>query len=121
LTLKGSYAGAMGLPQFMPSSFRNYAVDFDGDGHINIWNNPDDAIGSVASYFKRHGWVAGEPWSAAPVRRAADEGLTTGIEPVKTVGELRALGWSVMMRCAMICRLPPSASKATTAPSTGWA
>ncbi|WP_060509608.1 lytic murein transglycosylase B [Pseudomonas sp. NBRC 111124] len=96
LTLKGSYAGAMGLPQFMPSSFRNYAVDFDGDGHINIWNNPDDAIGSVASYFKRHGWVAGE----GVVSRAqvagpqADQGLTTGIEPVKTVGELRALGWS---------------------------
>jgi len=97
LTLKGSYAGAMGLPQFMPSSFRNYAVDFDGDGHINIWNNPDDAIGSVASYFKRHGWVAG----GGVVSRAwvdgarADQGLTTGIEPVKTVGELRALGWSV--------------------------
>ena len=96
LNLKGSYAGAMGLPQFMPSSFRNYAVDFDGDGHINIWNNPDDAIGSVASYFKRHGWVAGE----GVVSRArvsgtrVDEGVTTGIEPVKTVGELRALGWS---------------------------
>ncbi len=96
LTLKGSYAGAMGLPQFMPSSFRAYAVDFDGDGHINIWNNPDDAIGSVASYFKRHGWVAGEP----VVSRATasgdriDEGLTPGIDAVKTVGELRALGWS---------------------------
>jgi membrane-bound lytic murein transglycosylase B len=96
LTLKGSYAGAMGLPQFMPSSFRNYAVDFDGDGHINIWNNPDDAIGSVASYFKRHGWVAGEGVvSRARVQgERVDEGLTTGIEPVKTVGELRALGWS---------------------------
>ncbi|MEQ4537885.1 MAG: lytic murein transglycosylase B, partial [Billgrantia sp.] len=45
ITLKGSYAGAMGLPQFMPSSFRAYAVDFDGDGHINIWSNPTDAIG----------------------------------------------------------------------------
>ncbi|TFF38337.1 lytic murein transglycosylase B [Pseudomonas sp. RIT623] len=96
LTLKGSYAGAMGLPQFMPSSFRNYAVDFDGDGHINIWNNPDDAIGSVASYFKRHGWVAGEPVvSRAQVRgERVDEGLTSGIEPVRTVAQLRALGWS---------------------------
>ncbi|MFB4392012.1 MULTISPECIES: lytic murein transglycosylase B [unclassified Pseudomonas] len=96
LTLKGSYAGAMGLPQFMPSSFRHYAVDFDGDGHINIWNNPDDAIGSVASYFKRHGWVGGEPVvSRASVSGArVDEGLTTGIEPVKTVAQLRALGWS---------------------------
>ncbi|MDO7904209.1 lytic murein transglycosylase B [Pseudomonas sp. K1(2024)] len=96
LTLKGSYAGAMGLPQFMPSSFRNYAVDFDHDGHINIWTNPDDAIGSVASYFKRHGWVAGEPVvSRAEVSGPrVDEGVTQGIEPVKTVGELRALGWS---------------------------
>ena len=96
LTLKGSYAGAMGLPQFMPSSFRAYAVDFDGDGHINIWNDPDDAIGSVASYFKRHGWVAGEGVvSLASVNGPrVDEGLSPGIEPVKTVGELRALGWA---------------------------
>lgn len=96
LTLKGSYAGAMGLPQFMPSSFRAYAVDFDGDGHIDIWNNPVDAIGSVASYFKRHGWVAGEPVvSRAHVKgEQADSGLTQGLDPVKNVGDLRALGWS---------------------------
>jgi membrane-bound lytic murein transglycosylase B len=96
LTIKGSYAGAMGLPQFMPSSFRAYAVDFDGDGHINIWNDPDDAIGSVASYFQRHGWVAGEPVvsQAAVSGEHADDGLSPGIDPVKTVGELRALGWS---------------------------
>lgn len=96
LTIKGSYAGAMGLPQFMPSSFRAYAVDFDGDGHINIWSDPDDAIGSVASYFKQHGWVAGEPVVSRATLRGdrAEEGLSPGIEPVKTVGELRALGWA---------------------------
>lgn len=86
----------MGLPQFMPGSFRAYAVDFDGDGHIDIWNNPVDAIGSVASYFKRHGWVAGEPVvSRAQVRgENAEQGLTEGLDPVKNVGELRALGWA---------------------------
>ncbi|MDC9724359.1 MAG: lytic murein transglycosylase B [Gammaproteobacteria bacterium] len=56
----GSYAGAMGLGQFMPSSYREYAVDFDGDGQRDIWENPVDAIGSIANYLKRHGWVAGE-------------------------------------------------------------
>src|SRR5690606_42034307 len=50
----GSYAGAMGFGQFMPSSFRKYAVDFDGDGSIDIVNNVDDAIGSVANYLKGH-------------------------------------------------------------------
>lgn len=96
LSLKGSYAGAMGLPQFMPSSFRAYAVDFDGDGHINIWTNPVDAIGSVASYFKRHGWQPGQPVvSAATVKGAqAEQGLTVGLDPVKNVAELRALGWT---------------------------
>lgn len=58
LALRGSYAGAMGYGQFMPSSFKNYAVDFDGDGHINLWD-PVDAIGSIANYFKAHGWTPG--------------------------------------------------------------
>lgn len=57
----GSYAGAMGMPQFISSSFRNYAVDFDGDGYRDLWNTAADAIGSVANYFKRHGWKHGEP------------------------------------------------------------
>lgn len=56
LTFKGSYAGAMGWPQFMPSSFRAYTVDWDGDGRHDIWNNPADAIASVAAYMERHGW-----------------------------------------------------------------
>jgi len=60
LSLKGSYAGAMGQPQFISSSFRSYAIDFDGDGKRDIWNNTADAIGSVANYFVRHGWKPGE-------------------------------------------------------------
>ena len=57
----GSYAGAMGMPQFMPSSFRMYAVDFNQDGKRDIWTSPADAIGSVANYFKRHHWQTGQP------------------------------------------------------------
>ncbi|MGI4776729.1 MAG: lytic murein transglycosylase B [Janthinobacterium lividum] len=63
----GSYAGAMGMPQFMPSSIAKYAVDFDGDGRIDLVNNPVDVIGSVASYFKAFGWQRGVP-STFPVR-----------------------------------------------------
>ena len=59
LELKGSYAGAMGTPQFIPSSFRRFAVDFDVDGRIDIWNSNADAIGSVANYFREHGWQSG--------------------------------------------------------------
>ena len=61
LSLRGSYAGAMGLGQFMPSSFLSFAVDFDGDGHRDLWRNPRDAIGSVANYFKKNGWRSGQP------------------------------------------------------------
>jgi membrane-bound lytic murein transglycosylase B len=57
--LKGSYAGAMGLGQFMPSSYRAYAKDYEGDGVIDIWTNPNDAIMSVANYFVAHGWRPG--------------------------------------------------------------
>lgn len=60
LSLKGSYAGAMGYGQFMPSSYRNFAQDHDKDGFADIWNNPEDAIASVANYFAKHGWRKGE-------------------------------------------------------------
>ena len=60
-TPKGSFAGAIGVPQFMPGSVRRYAVDFDGDGHIDLWSSADDAIGSVANYLARHDWLRGQP------------------------------------------------------------
>lgn len=59
LAIKGSYAGAMGLPQFMPSSWAKYAVDFDGDGLVDLQNSPADAIGSIANYFKVFNWQPG--------------------------------------------------------------
>ena len=61
LDYQGSYAGALGLPQFLPSSVRNYAVDFDGDGQIDLQGSPKDAIGSVARYMQMHGWESGAP------------------------------------------------------------
>ena len=59
LSFRGSYAGAMGWPQFMPSSFRAFAVDWNNDGHHDIWNTPADAMASVASYLSLHGWKDG--------------------------------------------------------------
>ena len=60
-TLKGSYAGALGHPQFISSSYRYYAVDFDNDNQVNLWNSNQDIIGSVANYFYKHGWRSGNP------------------------------------------------------------
>jgi membrane-bound lytic murein transglycosylase B len=61
LTLVGSYAGALGAPQFMPSSYRRYAVDADGDSKRDLWNDWDDVIASVANYLREHGWTPGAP------------------------------------------------------------
>ncbi|MDC7705090.1 lytic murein transglycosylase B [Vogesella indigofera] len=97
LSLKGSYAGAMGLPQFMPSSFRKWAVDFDGDGHRDIWSNRVDAIGSVGNYFRLHGWLGGDdvvvPAEVAP-GAALDKLLADKFNLHYSVAELRALGVS---------------------------
>jgi membrane-bound lytic murein transglycosylase B len=60
-TIKGSYAGAMGAPQFMPSNYRRFAVDADADGHVDLWTNWADVCASVGNYLKEHGWNAGQP------------------------------------------------------------
>jgi len=93
LTLKGSYAGAMGLPQFMPSSYRRYAVDYDEDGIIDLARSPADAIGSVASYLKAFGWVPGEP-AVTRVRlpTGQESELVTGLERIHDIAELKGRG-----------------------------
>ncbi|GAA0696097.1 lytic murein transglycosylase B [Marinobacterium maritimum] len=85
----GSYAGAMGYGQFIPSSFRNFAVDFDGDGKRDIWSNEVDAIGSVANYFSEHGWKAGEPVrSNVVINQEADQSwFNAGLKPELTLAQ----------------------------------
>jgi len=94
LSLKGSYAGAIGIPQFMPSSYRRYAVDFDSDGKIDLSNNPVDAIGSVANYLKAFGWEADGPIvvRAQISGEGYREALLAGIKPLRTLEELKKLG-----------------------------
>ena len=94
---RGSYAGAIGVPQFMPGSIRRHAVDFDGDGRIDLMRNNGDAIGSVASFLANHGWRTGEPTHFQA--RLADESRITplidaGIEPKFTIAQLANYGVS---------------------------
>jgi membrane-bound lytic murein transglycosylase B len=102
LLLKGSYAGAMGYGQFMPSSYRSYAIDFDGDEKADIWNNPVDAIGSVANYFKAHGWTEGDPVIVAANATAAipEEMMSRGrnLKPRFSVAEFTAAGLEPTMQ-----------------------
>lgn len=89
LNQKGSFAGAMGYGQFMPSSYKQYAVDFSGDGHINLWD-PVDAIGSVANYFKAHGWVKGD--QVAVMANGQAPGLPNGFKTKYSISQLAAAG-----------------------------
>lgn len=93
-TIKGSYAGAMGYGQFIPTSYLAYAVDGDGDGKRDLWGNPVDAIHSVANYFSEHGWRTGEPVTQR-VTVAGDNYqalVNTGRKPDSTVGALTSAG-----------------------------
>ena len=93
--IRGSYAGAMGIPQFISSSYRHYAVDGSGDGRRDLMNSVPDALASVANYFAEHRWREGEP-VVAPARvedtDRVDEFLDDGMRLNTTVGELRAAG-----------------------------
>lgn len=96
LMLTGSYAGAMGGPQFISSSFRRYAVDFDNDDKRDIWSNPADMIGSVANYFKLHDWQPGEDIThrANINGDQVNQAVEKGIKPYYSVAELEKMGIS---------------------------
>jgi membrane-bound lytic murein transglycosylase B len=94
---KGSFAGAMGIPQFMPSSYRSYAVDFNRDGRRDLSGSAADAIGSVANYLRAYGWQAGQPVAVrASLPDEAEQGLgtyvSTSLKPEWSVEELQSLG-----------------------------
>jgi len=96
LSVKGSYAGAMGAPQFMPSNYRRYAIDANADGRIDLWNNWADVCASVGNYLKEHGWNAGEPVlieaSVAPDRAESLDGRK--LDMSESVGSLMTKGIS---------------------------
>jgi membrane-bound lytic murein transglycosylase B len=93
LEIKGSYAGAMGLPQFMPSSYRRHAVDYDHDEVVDLIGSPADAIGSVASYLKAYGWTPGEaPTVKVRLPAGTEADLVTGLERAHDVVELQQRG-----------------------------
>jgi len=97
-SIRGSYAGAIGIPQFMPSSYREYAVDFSGDGRADLVNQTEDAIGSVANYLSRFKWRAGAPVAVAvEPAEAPSASLVNKRRPPTTVGALRASGIDVAM------------------------
>lgn len=103
-TLTGSYAGAQGWGQFMPSSIRDYAVDGDGDGRVDLVNSPADILASVANYFAAHGWRDGEPVAVRSQPAASPQSIDpAGLDPVYPVEQLTAWGY------APTAHVPPGA------------
>ncbi|TVQ28480.1 MAG: lytic murein transglycosylase B [Wenzhouxiangella sp.] len=90
--VRGSYAGAMGLGQFIPSSYRAYAVDFDGSGRRDLWRSLPDALGSVANYLARHRWQTGAPIVLPVEQVPADLDVTFGMNLSHSLADLAAMG-----------------------------
>ncbi|MES2918074.1 MAG: lytic murein transglycosylase B [Pseudomonadota bacterium] len=111
LNTYGSYAGAMGYPQFMPSSWRKLAVDFDGDGRRDLINNPVDAIGSIANYFKANGWKTGEPvvTRARIIGQDYDSILSKELSTNSSLDEIAKKGLVPRLEGAYLAQAPASA------------
>lgn len=94
VNVRGSFAGAIGIPQFMPGSQRRYAVDFDGDRKIDLYGSVDDAIGSVARFLEQHGWQAGQAIAVPARTRGEPEPslIEAGIQPTLKVADLAQQG-----------------------------
>ncbi len=90
LKVQGSYAGALGIPQFMPGSYRKYAVDFNGDGKVDLLHDPVDSIGSVANYLKQYGWQNGKPVTVRAV--AGEDNCVGSLAEVHRMAEWLAAG-----------------------------
>lgn len=89
---KGEWAGASGQPQFLPSSWLKYAVDYDGDGHKNIWDSKPDVFASIANYMKKNGWRANEPWAVLVKLPPNFDMKLEGKSIIKPVSEWKAMG-----------------------------
>jgi len=103
LELAGSYAGAMGMPQFMPSSYRSYAADFDNDGRRDIWHNKADVIASIANYFVKHHWQTGQA-IALPVQATGEKYRTVlndQLKPDLRLAELESLDLKISVPLAL--------------------
>ena len=90
--MTGSYAGAMGQPQFMPSSYLRYAVDYQGDGRRDIWSNRADVFASIANYLARCGWVTGEPWGQPVTLTRPVDPASAGRQSVRPLGDWERAG-----------------------------
>lgn len=125
LGMRGSYAGAFGMPQFMPGSYRRYAVDFDGDGRSDLIASASDSIGSVANFLKEHGWETGRPIAFPVVLPAASAGtggagralLEAGIKPSLPLERLSAAG--VQMPAALAGLAPDTLATVVELESPG--
>ncbi|HEY6242285.1 MAG TPA: lytic murein transglycosylase B [Burkholderiales bacterium] len=109
LRVKGSYAGAIGIPQFMPGSYRRFALDYDGDGQTNLATSPADAIGSIGNFLKAHGWTRGEPvaFGAEVTGEGWRKLVEAGVTPANRAADLPGFGVkpSVALPSETLCAL----------------